>query len=73
MKIGERGQVTIPLEYRQRFGLKPTMEVEFVDADGRLVLQKAKGRHRTRVGKVYGVLGLENVRTDDLLAQLRGR
>jgi len=73
MKIGERGQVTIPLEYRQRFGLKPAMEVEFVDADGKLVLQKAKSRHRTRVGKVYGVLGLANTRTDDLLAQLRGR
>ena len=73
MKIGERGQVTIPRHYRQRFGLKPAMEVEFVDTDGKLVLQKAKGRHRTRVGKVYGVLGLANTRTDDLLQQMRGK
>lgn len=73
MKIGERGQVTIPRHYRQRFGLKPAMEVEFMDVNGRLVLQKAAGRHRSRVGRVYGVLGLANTRTDDLLQQMRGR
>ncbi len=73
MKIGERGQVTIPQHHRRRFGLKPAMEVEFVDEGGKLVLQKAAGRHRSRVGKVYGVLGLANTRTDDLLQQMRGR
>ncbi|MGH9356324.1 MAG: AbrB/MazE/SpoVT family DNA-binding domain-containing protein [Terriglobia bacterium] len=33
MKIGERGQVTIPKEIRERFGLKPETEVEFQVAD----------------------------------------
>jgi AbrB family looped-hinge helix DNA binding protein len=72
MKIGERGQVTIPLHFRRRFGLKPAMEVEFVQEDGRLVLRKPAGRHRSRVDRAYGVLGLKGARTDDLLRQLRG-
>jgi len=73
MKIGERGQVTIPQHHRKRFGLKPAMAVEFVDVEGKLVLQKASRRHKSGIGKFYGVLGLKNVRTDDLLKELRGR
>jgi AbrB family looped-hinge helix DNA binding protein len=73
MKIGERGQVTIPLQQRRRFGLKPATVVEFVDIDGKLVLQKVGRRPKTGISKFYGVLGLKNVRTDDLLQQLRGQ
>lgn len=73
MKIGERGQVTIPQHHRRRFGLKPAMAVEFVDLDGKLVLQKAGARHKSGIRKFYGVLGLKNVRTDDLMKELRGR
>jgi AbrB family looped-hinge helix DNA binding protein len=36
MKMGERGQVTVPKEIRERFGLRPAMEVEF---------QVVKGAH----------------------------
>ena len=73
MKISARGQITIPLKHRRRFGLKPSTPVEFVDVDGKLVLQKASHRHKSGIGKFYGVLGLKNVRTDDLMKELRGR
>ncbi len=73
MKIGQRGQVTIPLKYRRRFGLKPATPVEFVDVDGKLVLQKAGQSHQSGIAKFHGVLGLKNTRTDDLLKELRGR
>jgi AbrB family looped-hinge helix DNA binding protein len=73
MKIGERGQVTIPQHHRRRFGLKPATNVEFVDMDGKLVLQKASRRHKSGIRKFYGVLGLKNVRTDDLMKEMRGR
>jgi len=73
MKISARGQITIPLKHRRRFGLKPSTPVEFVDLDGKLVLQKAGRSHKSGIGKFYGVLGLKNVRTDDLIRDLRGR
>ena len=41
MKIGERGQVTIPKDIRDRFGLGPETEVEFRVVHGSIVLRKA--------------------------------
>lgn len=41
MTIGERGQVTIPKELRDKLGLKPRSKVEFHIVDGVLVLRKA--------------------------------
>lgn len=44
MKIGERGQVTIPKDIRERFGLGPETEVEFRVVRGSIVLRKASAR-----------------------------
>jgi AbrB family looped-hinge helix DNA binding protein len=41
MKIGERGQVTIPKEIREQFGLGPDSEVEFRVVEGSILLTKA--------------------------------
>ncbi len=40
MKIGERGQVTIPKELRDRFGLGPETEVEFRTVKDSIILRK---------------------------------
>jgi AbrB family looped-hinge helix DNA binding protein len=34
MKIGERGQITIPKELREKYGLFPSIEIEFVPEAG---------------------------------------
>ena len=44
MKIGERGQVTIPKEFRQHFGLNPATEIEFSVQSNMLVLKKVRKR-----------------------------
>jgi len=41
MRIGERGQVTIPKGNRDRFSLVPQTEVEFSVVRGSIVLKKA--------------------------------
>ena len=41
MRVGERGQVTIPKEIRDRFGLGANSEVEFHVENGSIVLKKA--------------------------------
>jgi AbrB family looped-hinge helix DNA binding protein len=40
MKIGERGQVTIPKEIRDKFGLDTNTEVEFRIVKGAILLAK---------------------------------
>lgn len=44
MKITSKGQVTIPLPIRDRFGLKPGTEVEFVAEHGKVVLHPRRKR-----------------------------
>ncbi len=44
MKITSKGQVTIPLPLRDRFGLQPGVEVEFVAENGKVVLHRRRKR-----------------------------
>lgn len=41
MRITSKGQVTIPKEIRDEFGLLPGTEVEFVPSDGEIHVRKA--------------------------------
>jgi AbrB family looped-hinge helix DNA binding protein len=40
MKVGDRGQVTIPKSIRDRFGINSSTEVEFAVERGAIVLRK---------------------------------
>ncbi len=46
MRITSKGQVTIPLEVRERLGLLPNTEVEFSIRGDAAMLTKAGGRRR---------------------------
>ena len=46
MRITSKGQVTIPLEVRERLGLLPNTEVEFTVRGNAAMLTKAGGRRR---------------------------
>jgi antitoxin PrlF len=41
--ISSKGQITVPLEIRQRLGLKTGDRVEFVVDNGRTVIRPARG------------------------------
>lgn len=76
MKIGERGQVTIPKEIRDRFGLRPETEVEFQVVHGAIVLKKARRqlnlrRWKGRCGNRFAELGYASV--DRFIDDVRGR
>lgn len=43
MRITSKGQVTIPKEIRDQFGLLPGTEVEFVAEEGEVKVRKLKG------------------------------
>lgn len=70
-RVSERGQITIPKNLRDRFGLHQGVEVEFVVEGGVLRLSKAKaGIHPVR--RVFGVLEKQSS-TDEYLEEIRGR
>ncbi|HET7276320.1 MAG TPA: AbrB/MazE/SpoVT family DNA-binding domain-containing protein [Longimicrobiaceae bacterium] len=70
MKVSERGQVTIPLEMRERFGFLPDTEVEFVATDGALQIRKKANRTRSAIAEIYGRRRF-SASTDDLMKLLR--
>jgi len=71
MRIGERGQVTIPKELRDRYGMSPGMEVEFAPEESGIRIQK-KTQHTSPVRQVYGILNRPS-KTDDYMEEIRGR
>jgi AbrB family looped-hinge helix DNA binding protein len=76
MKIGRRGQVTIPKDLRERFGLKPETEVELQVASNSILLRKKPGklnltRWKGRCRKSFKELGY--TRVDEFIEDVRGR
>ncbi len=76
MKIGERGQVTIPKDLRERFGLKPETEVEFQVVNNSILLRKRPrklglARWKGRCRKSFKELGY--ARVDEFIEDVPGR
>ena len=74
MRVTEKGQVTIPKELRDRFGIGAGSEVEFVDVDGELVVRKldlGRGRGARLAARLRG-RGDVPSGTDELMALTRG-
>ena len=77
MKITTKGQVTIPVEIREKLGLFPNSEVEFEVTGQTVRIRKVRrGEARGRRGKsiVERLRGRGSVRmtTDEILALTRG-
>lgn len=69
--VGERGQVTIPKELRERFDIRGGDEVEIHEADGRLVIERPITRedlaegYRRRAGRARRIAAeMEGVSTE---------
>ena len=74
MKITTKGQVTIPREVRDKMGLLPHSEVEFVVEGNAVVLRKvenANGRGKTVVERMRGRATVR-MSTDEIMALTRG-
>ena len=76
MKVGERGQVTIPKEIRNRFGISPETEVEFDIVENSIVLRKKPKKlnlkkWKGRCKESFAKLGYSSV--DKFIEDIRGR
>jgi AbrB family looped-hinge helix DNA binding protein len=73
MRLTSKGQVTIPLEIRERLGLLPHTEVEFeIEGDAVKVRRARRSRQRGRrlVEHLRG-RGTRRLTTDEILALTR--
>ncbi|MEN6644777.1 MAG: AbrB/MazE/SpoVT family DNA-binding domain-containing protein [Armatimonadia bacterium] len=74
MVVGERGQVTIPKRVRDKYGLRPGMEVEFVDTPDGVKIRKrssATDRFARLKGRLKDRRVIQDV--DAYLKESRGR
>jgi AbrB family looped-hinge helix DNA binding protein len=83
MRVTSKGQVTIPIDIRDRFGILPNTEVRFVVRDGLVVLQKAPARGTakkasrgeaivTRLRQISRRAARSEMTTEELMALTRG-
>ena len=73
MRVTEKGQVTIPIEIRQRLGIVPETEVELEVVGDEIRLRKAAGRQRRGrdlVGRLRG-RGSVQMTTEEIMALTR--
>lgn len=74
MRITSKGQVTIPMEIREKMGLLPDTEVEFEVTGNTVCLKKAKAqsrRSRNLITRLKGK-GTVGMTTDEIMALTRG-
>ncbi len=73
MRVTIKGQVTIPQNIREKYGITPAAEVDFIEEKGRVYLVK-KERKNTTPRKFRTLRGIANVRmsTDEIMALTRG-
>ena len=70
MRISERGQVTIPLDLRERYGLLANTEVRFVPNENGLQLVADPASRTTQIDTLYGRKHFGRS-TDELMSLLR--
>jgi AbrB family looped-hinge helix DNA binding protein len=75
MRITEKGQVTIPITLRRRYGLQRNVEVEFVaDKDGIRIKKRGAGAANPfRALRGKGRKGRKRLDVDRYIESIRGR
>ena len=74
MRITSKGQVTIPIDIREKIGLLPDAEVEFKIAGKAVLLKKAKSPSKRGHDLIHRIRrkATTRMRTDEILALTRG-
>ena len=74
MRITSKGQVTIPIEIREKAGLLPDTEVEFKMSGNNIFLKKIGSSSRRSRGLIQQMRrkAIVKMTTDEILALTRG-
>ncbi len=73
MRVTSKGQVTIPQMIREKLGIIPGSEVDFLEKNGRVYLEKNTGSS-PRINKFKSYRGVATVKmsTDEIMSLTRG-
>jgi len=73
MRVTTKGQVTIPQEIREKLGINPAVEIDFIEEKDRIYLVKREGQIK-KSRKFTKLRGIANVKmtTDEIMALTRG-
>jgi len=61
MHVTTKGQVTIPLKLREKYGINADVEVEFIDENGRIYIKKIDN-HRKKKNKFMRFRGIATIK-----------
>jgi AbrB family looped-hinge helix DNA binding protein len=72
MRVTTKGQVTIPQHIREKMGILPATEIEFVEEKDRVYIVKKKdpGNRNNKFRKLRGVATVK-MTTDEIMALTR--
>lgn len=72
MRVTVKGQVTIPQDIREKLGITPATEIDFIEENGRFFIVKKKGA-ANRNRRFKNLRGISNVKmtTDEIMALTR--
>lgn len=72
MRVTTKGQVTIPQHIREKLGITPATEIDFVEEDGRIFLVKRKTGNAglRKFAKLRGSATVK-MTTDEIMALTR--
>ncbi len=70
-RMQKKGQVTVPLEFRNRLGLKEGDLVVFTETDEGVVLQSRRTRAVELMDKIGQILQEDNVTLEELIEAAR--
>ncbi len=75
MRLTSKGQVTIPIAKRERYGLQPRTEVEFIDTEGGLLIVPAGPERERDIRAVLERMrgsATSGLTTDEIMEMMRG-
>jgi AbrB family looped-hinge helix DNA binding protein len=72
MRLTTKGQVTIPLDIREKLDITPATEVDFIEENGRVYLVKKKGvvPKKRKFSDLRGIATVK-MTTDEIMALTR--
>jgi AbrB family looped-hinge helix DNA binding protein len=73
MRVTTKGQVTIPQDIREKLGITPAVEIDFIEEKNRIYLVKREGQAK-RTSRFVKLRGVANVKmtTDEIMSLTRG-